>query len=194
MELNDKVKLLLVGGVLLVVAYSATRAKITPKPILEPDLSKTRVSRGQNGFVPSVAKVAQFVNRRTGIPASILLAQAIKESAWGTSEEATGAENYLGFKAEGKPIGMFWDGSSKVFAASEGGSAAFCKYKGVYYCFMHYAQHIHSSSRYQAALPYLDNPARYADEIGKAGYAGSSTYGQRVFDLAKRERLGTVLK
>ena len=50
---------------------------------------------------------------RTGIPASIKLAQAILESSWGKSDLAKEANNYFGIKC-----GKDWDGK-KIFKEDE---------------------------------------------------------------------------
>ena len=50
------------------------------------------------GFIAACVEPAQTNQRRYGVPASVTIAQAILESAWGRSELAARANNYFGIK------------------------------------------------------------------------------------------------
>src|SRR5690606_20817230 len=53
-------------------------------------------------FLLSAIEPARESQRKTGVPASVTLAQAILESDWGRST-VSGAKNYFGIKATHKP-------------------------------------------------------------------------------------------
>lgn len=57
-------------------------------------------------FIAKIATSAVEEMRRTSVPASLTIAQAILESGWGTSELATKANNLFGIKGTG-PAGIY---------------------------------------------------------------------------------------
>lgn len=60
----------------------------------------------QQSFIEKIAHIAQEEMKRSGVPASLTIAQAILESSWGTSELATKANNLFGIKGTG-PAGIY---------------------------------------------------------------------------------------
>ncbi|TQR29377.1 glucosaminidase domain-containing protein [Brevibacillus brevis] len=60
----------------------------------------------QQAFIEKIAHIAQEEMKRSGVPASLTIAQAILESGWGTSELATKANNLFGIKGTG-PAGIY---------------------------------------------------------------------------------------
>jgi flagellum-specific peptidoglycan hydrolase FlgJ len=56
------------------------------------------VQNEQDGFIESVAPMAQASAEKFGIPASVTIAQAILESAWGKSQLARQCLNFFGIK------------------------------------------------------------------------------------------------
>ncbi len=58
-------------------------------------------------YIEQYKEIAQMEMHRTGIPASIKLAQALLESSWGQSDLATKANNHFGIKCGGN-----WNGKT----------------------------------------------------------------------------------
>ena len=83
----------------------AAIVKLPPKHIL-PVLGGTP----QEQFISSIADAAVESADRTGVPASVTIAQAILESYWGSSRLAREANNYFGIKAQtrGGSAGSVW--------------------------------------------------------------------------------------
>ena len=53
------------------------------------------VTSPQQAFINKVAEPARSAQRSSGVPASVLIAQAIDASDWGDSKPATSAKNYF---------------------------------------------------------------------------------------------------
>src|SRR5207253_2729757 len=64
----------------------------------------------QEQFIGSIAEAAVESADRTGVPASVTIAQAILETYWGSSRLAREANNYFGIKAQtrGGSAGSIW--------------------------------------------------------------------------------------
>ncbi|MEZ5089276.1 MAG: peptidoglycan-binding protein [Micropruina sp.] len=58
--------------------------------------SADAVTSAQQSYINKLVPTAQSVQRSTGVPASVLLAQAIDASNWGKAKPATQAKNYFG--------------------------------------------------------------------------------------------------
>ena len=70
----------------------------------------TKMSQ-QTDFINTIAPHAQKSQKKTGIPASVTIAQAILESGWGRSSLTKEANNFFGIKA-----GRSWKG--KVYSGT----------------------------------------------------------------------------
>lgn len=111
---------------------------------------------------------------------SPIIAQAILESAKGTSELAVNANNYFGLKyKDGRcptAIGVYYKiGSEQNPDGSYTSSAMqWCKFATMESCVIGYFDFI-SHSRY-AGLKGLKDPKAYLDTLKSAGYATSQTY------------------
>lgn len=55
----------------------------------------------KQNFIAIMAPLAEFDQLQSGVPASLTIAQAALESAWGTSELAVKANNLFGIKGQG---------------------------------------------------------------------------------------------
>lgn len=70
-------------------------------------------------FIQQIAPAAVKLALKYDVPASLLIAQALKESRYGTSGLAIKAKNLGGMKATGKAIPGIWDGKSALFKTGE---------------------------------------------------------------------------
>ncbi len=152
-----------------------------------------------DGFVARSAPLAQEAQRKTGIPASVTLAQAIVESNWGT-QPIPGANNYFGIKAFPRAdgsinigqvaIGWVWYGTLEWNGyANVQIMARFRKYKTVGDSFLDHAYFFLENSRYARALEYTAEPQRFAREIALAGYATDPTYANQLIGYMDRLNL-----
>ena len=127
--------------------------------------------------------VARESMKRTGVPASVTLAQAALETGWGGSSIGD-AKNLFGIKGTG-PAGTIRV-STKEFRNGRmvNEYANFRKYHS-------WAESIEDhgrllqNSRYSPAMKYKNNPDQFAREIHKAGYATDPNYSSKLIGIMK---------
>lgn len=169
----------------------------------------TQASEFKNMSCDQILKVlgplAQENSRKTGIKASVILAQAILESAWGKSELAVNANNLFGMKKSlsgNTWSGSVWDGKSvytKRTAEYDSNNkpyyitAQFRKYKSIEDSIEDHSAYLlgaknGSSLRYKG----LASAPTYREQleiIQRGGYATSKEYASMLCDLISSKRL-----
>jgi LysM repeat protein len=146
-----------------------------------------------NGQVSSEITPQQYVEKyhewavmnmkRSGVPASITLAQGMLESRNGNSRLAVEANNHFGIKCHD------WTGE-KVYHHDDRRNECFRKYNSVYDSFADHARFLSSRPRY-AALFELDvtDYKGWAHGLKKAGYATDPNYAERLIEIIERYEL-----
>ncbi|MBF6618852.1 MAG: glucosaminidase domain-containing protein [Patulibacter sp.] len=151
-------------------------------------------------FVKAAGPLARASSARTGVPASVTLAQAILESASGTL--TAGANNYFGIKARvvDEDDGIFrWESTAvgcvhKPTYESEGKRLVrqigqFRMYRGMQESFYDHGMFLRENSRYAPAFKHSDDPANFARAIAKAGYATDPSYANLLIRLITNKSL-----
>jgi len=121
---------------------------------------------------------------RSGIPASIKMAQACLESANGNSELSKASNNHFGIKCKSS-----WTGSTVSYDDDEKGEC-FRKYKTVEESYIDHSNFLMANPRY-AALFQL-KPSDYigwAYGLKAAGYATAKDYPQRLLKIIEDNQL-----
>ncbi len=129
--------------------------------------------------------------KRTGIPASIKLAQAILESNWGKSTLATRAKNHFGIKCHK-------DWSGKTFYIKDDDydkngnlvKSCFRVYDKPKDSFVAHSDFLKDNSRYHHlfSLERTDYK-KWARGLKKSGYATSSTYDKKLIQIIEQYHL-----
>lgn len=134
-----------------------------------------------------LAGAAQECQRRTGIPASITLAQAALESSWG--ERAIG-NNLFGIKAD-----KSWTGPTVSFATTEhqGGKDVglvdkFRRYSSWLESMVDHAQFLLKNPRYAACFKETTG-AGWATALQAARYATDPDYAKKLQDIMRGRNL-----
>jgi flagellum-specific peptidoglycan hydrolase FlgJ len=143
----------------------------------------------QEQFIVSIGEAAVESADRTGVPASVTIAQAILESYWGSSRLAREANNYFGIKAQtrGGSAGSIWFDVWEVLGGRNVmRSQAFRAYNTIAESFVDHGQFFVENSRYAAAIAARDDPRQFAREINRAGYATDPTYASKLIGLMDR--------
>ena len=143
----------------------------------------------QREFILSVAPGARESQRKTGVPASVTLAQAILESDWGRSKLTREAKNLFGIKAMRSPgtAGVYnietWEvlGGQNVTVM-----AAFKAYQSLSDSIVDHGRWFHENSRYRQALQVRDDPREFARAINEAGYATDPAYSVKLITLMEK--------
>jgi flagellum-specific peptidoglycan hydrolase FlgJ len=146
-------------------------------------------TRSQRDFILSIAPGARESHVRTGVPASVTLAQAILESDWGRSRLTREAKNLFGIKAHSRP------GTAGVYHIStwevEGGQDVmrvepFKAYVTMAESIVDHGRWFHQQPRYARALAVRDDPRAFARAINDAGYATDPAYSAKLITLMDR--------
>ncbi len=131
-------------------------------------------------YIEKWAPVAMEEMRRTGIPASITLAQGILESGAGKSMLAVKANNHFGIKCHD------WTGP-RVYKDDDKKNDCFRKYKSALESYRDHSEFLRTRKRYAFLfeLDPLDYKA-WAHGLKKAGYATNPHYAHRLIDIIER--------
>jgi LysM repeat protein len=122
--------------------------------------------------------------RKTGIPASITLAQGMLESNYGNSTLATEANNHFGIKCHSS-----WRGK-KIYHDDDRRNECFRKYDNPYESYRDHSVFLTDSRRYNFLFDYKPTDYKaWARGLKKAGYATSPTYAEKLIQLIERYKL-----
>ena len=134
-------------------------------------------------YINTYAELAMKEMIRTGIPASITLAQGCLESDNGNSRLAVKANNHFGIKCHE------WDGP-KVNHDDDRRNECFRKYKSPYESYMDHSEFLTSKSRYEFLFEYNpDDYRQWAKGLKKAGYATSPQYADLLIKIIEDNQL-----
>ena len=164
---------------------------VAPASTPAPDSVTPRIpDRKAAAFVERYSAAAQAVARQSGIPASLMLAQAGHETGWGQhpikGPDGTLSNNLFGIKA-----GAAWRGATVDLLTTEfkDGQAQkvvqrFRAYASPAESFADYAQMLSTSPRYQGVVQAAKvagaDPQQFAQGLQKAGYATDPAYAQKL--------------
>lgn len=128
-------------------------------------------------YVVKWASTAVSEMYRTGVPASITLAQGLLESGAGRSSLANEGNNHFGIKCHG------WEGE-KVYFDDDRKGECFRKYKTAAESFADHSNFLRYQKRYQSLfdLPTEDYKG-WATGLKAAGYATDPGYAGKLIDL-----------
>lgn len=140
-----------------------------------------------SAFIGMLAQAAQDCQRKTGIPASITLAQAALESSWGA--RAIG-NNLFGIKAD-----KSWTGPTVTFQTTEhlGGKNVampdkFRRYPSWLDSMVDHAQFLLKNPRYAACFKQTTGVG-WADALQAAGYATDPDYAKKLRSIIRDRNL-----
>ena len=150
-------------------------------------LSKASAQRmDRQEYIAKYKKWAIAEMNRTGIPASITLAQGILESDCGNSDLAVEANNHFGIKCHSD-----WTGKT-MHKDDDRNNECFRSYDNAYQSFKDHSDFLTGKSRY-ASLFTLDKTdyKGWAKGLKKCGYATERTYAERLIKIIEEEGLDT---
>jgi flagellum-specific peptidoglycan hydrolase FlgJ len=138
----------------------------------------------QQAFIDNFSNLAVSEMDRTGVPASITMAQAIIESRFGKSSLAMGTKNHFGIKCflksckPGHCVNKF-DDTHKDF---------FIVYKNAGESFKDHSDFLMKHA-YRALLKYGKDYKSWANGLQSYGYATDSEYGKKLIAVIERYEL-----
>lgn len=141
-------------------------------------------------FIAAIAPAAQACMRRTGVPASVTVAQAALESSWG---KCAPGMNLFGIKADSS-----WSGpvTSQVTHEVVGGktitiTARFRAYSDWQGSVDDHAAFLTGNPRYRTAFDFKSGP-EFAKAIAKAGYATDPLYADKLISIISARNLSAL--
>ncbi len=147
----------------------------------------------RDAFLEAVGNAAQESQFRSGVPASVTVAQAILESDWGESALSKVANNYFGIKASGKigSGGVVWMRTWEVIGGQDVYlQEPFRAYPSLEDSVEDHAKLFTGLRLYAAAMRVVDNPLSFAQAIHAAGYSTDPNYVSKLTRLMDQYNLG----
>jgi LysM repeat protein len=137
-------------------------------------------------YIEKYKNIAMAEMQRTGVPASISLAQGILESNYGESELCKNSNNHFGIKCK-----IEWQGE-KVFADDDEQNECFRKYMDATESYKDHSNFLKTRAHY-AFLFNLDPTdfEGWAYGLKKAGYATEKTYAERIIGIINNYNLNS---
>ena len=143
--------------------------------------SKQKITREE--YINFYKDIAISEMNRSGIPASITLAQGMLESDNGNSRLAINANNHFGIKCHG------WTGK-EIYHDDDDNDECFRKYKSVKESYIDHTDFLMNGSRY-VFLFYLDQTdyKGWAKGLEEAGYATNPSYAKDLIRIIEENEL-----
>ena len=137
----------------------------------------------RKAFIKKYKSIAIQEMDRTGIPASIKLAQGILESGCGKSQLAGNANNHFGIKCHN------WNGASFIMD-DDSRNECFRKYRNPEESWVDHSEFLTSRSRYAPLFKLSKTDYKgWAKGLKKAGYATAPDYAQKLIKIIEEEEL-----
>ena len=131
-------------------------------------------------YINTYKDLAVSEMKRSGIPASITLAQGLLESANGNSRLAVKANNHFGIKCHD------WEGK-KIYHDDNAKGECFRHYGSAKESYLDHTDFLMTRSRYAFLFEYKSTDYKnWAKGLRKAGYATNPKYPQLLIDLIER--------
>ena len=135
-------------------------------------------------YIKKYKAIAIIEMQRTGIPASITLAQALLESGFGNSKLTRYANNHFGIKCH-----KTWKGE-KIFLNDDEKNECFRKYKTPEQSFIDHSNFIQNNPRYNSLFDLKrEDYKSWALELKKAGYATNPKYSELLIEIIEELQL-----
>lgn len=144
--------------------------------------SQTRLSRSE--YIDLYKAIAIQEMHRSGIPASITMAQGCLESGNGNSKLAKRSNNHFGIKCRDD-----WSGA-RVYHHDDALNECFRKYRSVEESYIDHTDFLMQNSRYSFLFKLGHEDYKgWAQGLKKAGYATDPKYPQRLIKIIEDEKL-----
>ena len=152
--------------------------------VLWPDVNAHAQRSLRESYIEEYAQLAVSEMNRSGIPASITLAQGILESGNGQSELAKKSNNHFGIKCHSD-----WNGA-KVYHDDDAKGECFRKYTKPQHSFEDHTDFLMRGSRYAFLFELAPSDYKgWAKGLKKAGYATAPDYADRLIKIIEDEML-----
>lgn len=146
--------------------------------------AQERIMSPQERYIGQFAELAVEEMYRSGVPASITLAQGLLESRYGLSELAVNGNNHFGIKCHNT-----WDGR-KIYHDDDRKGECFRKYSSPEESFRDHSDFLRYRDRYKFLFDLETTDYEgWAYGLKKAGYATDPAYPSKLIRLIEEYRL-----
>lgn len=139
----------------------------------------------QEKFLHNLLPAVLRLRDRSGLPASVVLAQAILESGWGRSRLARRNRNLFGIKAHRRTAAVVYTTTEYRGGKRQREKARFAHYDSYDACLADYARLL-ARPRYAPAREVAHDPFAFARALKRCGYATDPRYAQKLATLIRR--------
>jgi flagellum-specific peptidoglycan hydrolase FlgJ len=146
-------------------------------------MARTRAQREK--WIESLAAHAQAAAKKWGVLASVALAQAALESAWGQSRLTREANNFFGYKARRNQKHVVFPTQEVIHGKRVTVEARFRAFDSAAECFDAYGELLGTLPRYAPVLAAADDFAVYAARLQECGYATDPRYAVKLVGLIR---------
>ncbi|WP_321537163.1 glycoside hydrolase family 73 protein [Streptococcus suis] len=163
----------------------------------KPRETSIQLTETQKKFLESLKPFVKKVANTTGIAPSVIFAQAILESAWGTSTLAKEANNFFGIKADEK-----WQGKSMVHETKEVRDGKVITITAKFRAYNNQAESVQDYGQFFTSNPWrirnyyhFRNSTNYLDAVialQRSGYATDPTYAEKLKSVIERYSLDRI--
>ena len=144
----------------------------------------------RQAYIDRYSALAVIEMERTGVPASIKLAQAVLESRWGTSVLARQANNHFGIKCGGHWTGETFYRKDDDYVRGKLVPSCFRAYSSTYESFVAHSNFLISNSRYAGLFALKrTNYKGWAKGLKNAGYATAKHYHKSLINIIEELEL-----
>ena len=144
-------------------------------------------------FIALIGPAAQVCAKKSGVPASVTVAQAALESGWGESGLARKGRNLFGVKADAS-----WKGDILTMQTKEflNGSwvvvtARWRKYSNWQRALDDHAAFLKNNKRYAECFQ-CQSGVDFAQAVAKAGYATDPRYAYKLISIIEKHNLAQL--
>lgn len=144
-----------------------------------------------NRYIYQYHSIAEQESFRSGIPASIILAQAILESGFGNSNLCKRSNNHFGIKWKNAHDGDYVSALDDEYDKDGRRRASrFVKYNSAKESFRHHSQVLSKRKHYQSLFKYSRTDyVNWAYGLKRCGYSTSEDYGAELIKIIRRYKL-----
>ncbi|HUR31508.1 MAG TPA: glucosaminidase domain-containing protein [Saprospiraceae bacterium] len=150
-------------------------------------------AQDKTAYIETYKSIAISEMLRTGIPASIKLAQAIHESACGKSDLACKANNHFGIKCGNDWSGKQYNKEDDDYAEGKLVKSCFREFRTVYDSYIAHSEFLidpAKAKRYGFLFELEQTDYKgWARGLAKAGYATDPQYANKIIDLIEKYEL-----
>ena len=141
-------------------------------------------------YIERYSKIAVREMHRSGIPASITLAQGILESSWGKGALALKANNHFGIKCKRSWTGATFYIKDDDYKRGKLIKSCFRSYDNAEDSYLDHTDFLLTNARYQKLFSYgHTNYKKWAHGLKKAGYATDKRYAYKLISTIKKYNL-----